>query len=88
MRRVLFTFIVVLFIAAYPPSRIEALQRATTTKTVGQGVMRTTEIVWKPIYWTGKGMYKIAEYFVVEMLRPFKAIRDKMIDIWGVTSKK
>lgn len=33
-------------------------------------------------------MYKIAEFFVIEMLRPFKAIRDKMIDVWGVPGKE
>lgn len=85
MRCVLLTFIIISLFATYVPDRLEAYSK--NKNTVGQKILKTP-VIGKPIYWTGLGMYKVAEFFVVEMLRPFKAIRDKMIDIWGVTSKE
>lgn len=88
MRRVLFIFIIISFIAIYVPAGLEAFPGAKITKAVGQGVMWTAKGAGKIIYWTGKGMYKVAEFFVVEMFRPIKAITDKAVDVWGVPVEK
>lgn len=88
MRRVLFIFIIISFITAYAPARIEAFPGAKITKTVGKGIVWTAKGIGKTIYWTGQGMYKVAEYFVVEAFRPIKAIANKAVDVWGVPVKK
>jgi len=88
MRRVLFIFIIISFIAIYVPARIEAFPGAKIAKAVGQGVTWTAKGVEKTIYWTGKGMYKVAEYLVVEAFRPIRAIGKKATDIWGVPVKE
>ena len=88
MRRVLFIFIIISFIAISVPGRIEAFPGAKTIKAVGQGVTWTAKGVGKTIYWTGKGIYKVAEFFVVETFRPVKAITDKIVDVWGAPVEK
>jgi len=88
MKRVLFMFIIISFIAIYAPARVEAFPGAKITKAIGQGVTWTAKGVGKTIYWTGKGMYKVAEYLVVEMYRPIMAIGNKAADIWGVPVKE
>jgi len=85
MSRILFIFIVISFIAIYVPARSEAFPGAKLTKAVGDGAVWTAKGAGKTIYWAGKGMYKVVEYLVVETFRPIKAVKDKIIDIWGVS---
>jgi len=65
LRRVLFLFIIISFIATYVPAKVEAFPGAKITKAIGQGVTWTAKGVGKTIYWTGEGMYQVAEYLVV-----------------------
>jgi len=88
MRRILFIFIIISFIAIYAPARIEAFPGAKITKAVGEGAVWTAKGAGKTIYWAGKGMYKVVEYLVVETFRPIKAITDKIVDVWGAPVEK
>jgi len=64
MRRVLFIFIIISFIAIYAPARIEAFPGAKITKAVGEGVVWTAKGAGKTIYWAGKGIYKVPEFLL------------------------
>jgi len=87
MRCVLFLFIVISFIASYVPAGTEASSGTSITNAVGQGVAGTVKGVGKAIFLGGKGVYKVAEYLVVELLRPVRAIGKKAADKWGCLLK-
>jgi len=64
MRRVLFIFIIISFIASYVPDRIEAFPGAKITKAIGEGVLGLQKVQGKQSIGQEKGCIKLQNFLL------------------------
>ena len=80
MKTIIFIFMIVCLISINFYQRAEAASRPGVTRTIGGKTVKTIKSV-------GNGIYKVGEFFVVELFRPIKALTDKAVELWGVPVK-
>lgn len=81
MKIIIFIFMIVCLISINFYHRAEAASRPGVTKTIGKKTVNAVKSA-------GIGIYKVGEFFVVELFRPIKALADKTVDLWGVPVKE